>query len=563
MSKIITLSADIIPKIAAGEVVERPASVVKELIENALDAGAKNILVEIEKAGLKKILVTDDGEGMDSHDVIASFLPHTTSKLHLLEDLASIKTMGFRGEALASICAVAEVAIKSCTTEEKKGTEILIQNSKIIKAEHIGRQHGTSVEVTDLFEYIPARKKFLRSESTEYQHILELLFGYAFGHVNVGFTFVRDAKLVFKIAATDNLYTRVQKFLGTDVASNMLTVNFNDRFFKITGFISKPQISALSKSAQYLFVNKRLIWDSKISKAVRSAYKTLLDAHSYPQYILFIELDRGLVDVNVHPRKEAVRFWDDAAAKGAVFKAVETTLEKNNLTFSYGYTNGYSEDKKAPKYIYSKLKDDTPVWQVRQPASADAYSATFQISETYIAYTDNDSLVLVDQHAAHESILYAHFSKQFTKVLKKSDIYTFKKPIIFELPLAQQTSLFENITNLIKLGFKIEKLDVDKIKVLAIPKIFKEHKTKELLLELVSGLTDDRTDLKIDAKTNRTIAYLACRTAIKAGDVLSYEEQRRLLLKLDECSDLYTCPHGRPIKIKLSSRELAKMFKRL
>ncbi len=562
MNKIITLSSELIPKIAAGEVVERPASVIKELIENALDAQATNIVIETEEAGMRKIKISDDGIGMNPEDIKLAILPHTTSKIKNVEDLSLISTLGFRGEALSSICAVADVTIKSSEGKSPSGYEFRVSNSKPESFSVVPLAQGTVIEVSNLFSHVPARKKFLKSGANENQIILNVITAFALSNVGKGFEYYRDGKYIIRIKPADSLDVRAEKLLGKSLTDNFIPLFYQLGYLKIEGLISKPQAAKANRLDQFIFVNKRIVSDLSISKAVKDAYKNLLDSHSYPPFILSIFLDWGLLDVNVHPQKERVKFWNETEVLNAIYTAVTHGLNEANLTYQLNSTDSNDYNEKAVKHLYKKLKDHTPLWDVRDNIHSNSIDTAFQIANTYIAFPDNDKLVLIDQHAAHESILYEQLLESFENEKNPREIFTLEKPLIIPIPLSKFLFLKDNIDNLEKLGFDIDIFGNKEIKLNAILEIFKGHDIEKLLMELVDDLFED-SKVNIDKKSLQTIAFLSCRTAIKAGDKLNPEEIKRLLIKLEDSSDLYTCPHGRPLKIVVSSYELAKMFKRI
>ncbi len=559
MSKIITLGADVIPKISAGEVIERPVSVVKELIENALDAGAQNIIIEIEEAGLRKIKVIDDGEGMSKEDLLKCVLPHTTSKLKTVEDLALIKSMGFRGEALASICAVADIAIKSCEKNNQIGNQIAVIHGGTTDVTSVGMSPGTVVEVSNLFTYLPARKKFLKSLSNESQIIVSVVMAFSYAHTNTGFELYRDGKKIFKINKNDDLLLRSEKLAGVEFAQALIPIDLSTDHLHIFGFISKPQIAEQNRYSQYIFVNKRLVDDLNISKTIKDAYKSLLNARSYPPFIINIDLDWGLVDVNVHPQKERVKFWNEREVHNAIYQAVSESLAKYDLTFA----STYEIDKKAAEHMYLKLKDSTPLWNLKQDYTPENYDDVVQIADTYLVYPHQNDLILVDQHAAHESILYKQLLTSFASNKLTSQVRKLAEAVFIELSPNRIPVVEENLDFFTQFGFDVELFGQSQLKVTAIPEIYQDHNLKKLLTEMVNDLAEDKTPADMDEKSRQTLAFLACRSAIKAGDKLNGDEIKRLLEKLAENPELYTCPHGRPLRIVVNNTELAKMFKRL
>lgn len=564
MAKITKLPEETIPKIAAGEVIENPASVMKELLDNALDAKARFILVEVEDSGFTKLKVMDDGEGMDKEDLSNCFGLHCTSKIKSIEDLTSLRSLGFRGEALASIASVANIKIRSKTLATEFGYELEVVSGVMKELKPIGVPQGTLVEVSDLFSEIPARKKFLKDPQTEYRSLLKVITGYVLGHTDTAFKFSHNGKLVFNFSTTQKLQERVLQLLGQDFAASLLDTTAADTHLALTGFITKPQTTFFNKDANYLFVNGRVVSSNVFSVAVKNAYGKMLESKVYPGFILHLNLSPDLIDVNVHPQKATVAFWNDEEVYDFVYKAIKQTLDQNDLTFTQGYdTDILHTPVGAAPFQYKSLKDSLPTWRPEAPQEEITGPQLFQINKTYIASPTKEGLVLIDQHAAHESILFTEYSKAYANNFNKDARYTPETPFFVELTLVQMATFNEHINVLFDLGFDAEPFGSTAVRINSFPQILKDHNIKQVFSEMLSDLDEHKKVKAMDVKTNQTIAFLACRSAVKAGDILSYEEQKNICTKLENTPDTYTCPHGRPVKILIKNSELARMFKRI
>ncbi len=564
MSKIIQLGADVIPKIAAGEVIENPASVIKELIENSLDASAQSIFIDIENFGFRKIKVIDDGEGMDKEDLLKCFDIHSTSKISSIDDLSSIKSFGFRGEALSSISAVSNVKIKSKTQVSDFGYSIEIEDNKLKNVEPIGIYQGTVVEVDSIFSKIPARKKFLKNPQTEYRNILKLLTNYILGHPHVSFRFSHDGNLILNFTSKHTLDYRITQLLGQDFFSSLLSVTAENEYIKLDGYITKPHASSFNKDTQFLYVNGRAVTNNTVSGAVKDAYGKMIDAKSFPGFLLNINLGHDLVDVNVHPRKETVSFWNDSSVYDFVLESIKKVLESNDLTYVQGYDTDILEaSKKAAPFQYQTLKDSFTSWRPEESQRENTEQSIFQINKTYIATPTKEGLVLIDQHAAHESILYTQYIKAYESNFDRSEKYIPESPVFVDLTVMQMETYKENFQTILDLGFDIDVFGSTSLKVISYPQILCDHNIKVLLAEVLSDLESGKKIKDVDFKTKQTIAFLSCRSAVKAGDYLTYAEQKNIVKKLDDTPDTYTCPHGRPVKIIIKGSELARMFKRI
>jgi DNA mismatch repair protein MutL len=609
MSKIKLLSDSIISKIAAGEVVERPAYAVKELIENAIDAGADYIRIDIEKAGLQKISVTDNGEGMSREDIQLAFKRHTTSKIKDMGDLFRIHSMGFRGEALASIAAISNMTIQSKTKNQTAGTMVEVKAGELKNVSPVGIPVGTTVIVENLFYTVPARQKFLKSLQTEYRHIVQIITNAALAFPHIRFFFTNNKRTVFDLPPTrhpeqsegsreeltyqrepsfedpntgssfstsfirnDKLIQRIKTLLGTETFQHLIPLSFEHSYINISGFIAKPQLSTRSQQKQYIFVNNRPVKNKIISSAVKQSYGTLLEPQAYPIFILFIDIPHERVDVNVHPRKEEILFHDNDLISETIHQAVAETLAKHNLTFhdkrwktydSPLQNNFYVRDGSTQSYAAEILKDEVLPWEVEDITNIQPNADVIQIHNLYIVTQTKKGIFIIDQHAAHERILYEQFLQAFQKRKNLITQYELPKIITIDLSFTEAEIVKGHIEQLKNIGFDIEEFMNNTFKITAIPELFKDRNIKELILEMIDDLSQDKKIKDIDTRSHRMLTYLACRSAIKAGDNLTKQKMKELLEELQQTPNNSTCPHGRPTMIEITDKELKKLFRRI
>jgi DNA mismatch repair protein MutL len=560
MPKIHQLSEQVISRIAAGEVIERPVYAVKELIENSLDAGADSISIQIEGAGLKKIVVSDNGEGMSEQDLLESFKPHTTSKID--DDLVGIRTLGFRGEALSSIASISRLVLASKTEENSAGYQVSLRGGETEHTGPVGMPEGTSITISDLFSSVPARRKFLKSERTEFRQIVDLVTQYALAYPQVRFLLLHNKRVIFDLPKNQTIEDRIKKLLGTTIFARLFPIISEPSFLEIQGFVAHPQISTRQLSKQYLFVNRRAVSDKMISTAVKEAFGSLLDSTSFPVFVLFLSLPYEAVDVNVHPRKESISFVSKEAVFDAVKQSIERTLTENNLTFeNLNFLPFSSRAGTTDSYAADVLRESVTPWNVKEAGKILKNSDISQIHNMYLLVQTKQGMMLVDQHAAHERILYEQFSRELAR--KKQEIKSFelKQPMIIDFSFADTEQILEHLESLAGLGFDIEPFRENEFRINAVPELVKDRDVHQLIIELGEQFELGKKDA-IDAFSNRMISFLACRSAIMAGEKLTKDEAQRLLEKLESTENNTTCPHGRPTKIEVSVESLNKMFKR-
>lgn len=574
MSLIKILPENLINQIAAGEVVERPASVVKELVENSIDAGADEIVVEIKDAGKTFIKITDNGCGMSPEDLELALQRHATSKIFGEADLWKIKTMGFRGEALASIASVSKLIIRSKRNEDLAGTELQTEGGEIRIKQEVGMKTGTCVEVYNLFFNTPARQKYLKQDSTELNHITAMLNTIALGNPDLAFKFVHDGRIVFDLPAVTDFISRVADVFGKATADAMLPVFYGGNEFKIDGFIGKPLLSRSTSQYQYFFVNKRPIQHFLLANTIKSAFHSMLMEDKKPVFILNITIDPALIDVNVHPRKTEIRFEDQQTMVKVMYGCVKAALEKNSL-MPKGFTESvrYMSDR-FPRDVSTAgqaglpeqtLFDDllTGQRQSQNPGqfrNSPSMKSVTQISNSYIVAEDEDGLILIDQHAAHERVRYEQLMDQFEN--QQKSVQPLLMPLQMELTKEEVDMIEQNKKIFDDLGFEIEPFGGNTFVVHAVPAFL----SKEDLEQVVRGVLDDifnqKNSSKIHGDVEKILTYMACRSAIKFGQKLNLPEMQSLIMQMDKLKRPYTCPHGRPTMISLTLSELERMFGR-
>lgn len=565
MPTIRILPRQLVAQISAGEVVERPASAVKELIENSLDAGATQIAVTLEDAGTKKIIITDNGHGMNRENISLAAMEHATSKIESFDDLLNIGTFGFRGEALSSIAAVSRLTIVSKTAKEKIGNQIIAEHGMIGTPTSAGSPIGTTVIVETLFSHTPARKKYLKSLPTEMRHIMEVITLAAIAHPEVGFTLTHNRTRTHEFPIEQTRDARIRAVLGNDIADNLIPLARSSPHLGIEGYVGKPQIASSRKDMQYVFINGRPVVNTLVADAVKAAYGSLIEPKAHPVYILFLTLPLESVDVNIHPRKETVDFKNGRTIAEVLMRTVERALQKNDLTYAIrdeSETALTLRDRGMDGYTASTLKHLVTPWQVNQAVN-EREKEILQIHNVYLLVETERGMLLVDQHAAHERILYEQFKQGFADARNQPHSFILPEAIVFDLPVHTHAVLDEYIPTLVSLGFDIEPFGSRSCKVRSVPVLFKGRDIGLLMREVIDSLQSDVPDHAFDTLTERTLAFLACRSAIKAGDYLAPHERKNLLEKLATCGTSYTCPHGRPTHIEIAKSELHKMFKRI
>jgi DNA mismatch repair protein MutL len=551
------LATEVVSKIAAGEVIERPASVVKELIENSLDAGATQIAVEAQGGGVELIKVSDNGVGIPAPELELAFHRYATSKIDDLSDLEKIASLGFRGEALPSIAAVAEVEILTQTPSETIGSYLHLRKGEVVDKESRARPQGTTVTVRRLFRYFPARLKFLKSVNTENSHIAHLVSQYALAFPEVKFSLVLDKRPSLRTTGNGDLREVVSEIYSSDVAQRMLKVEQKDGLAKVGGLTSPPSLARSNRSYLSFFVNRRWVRSPLLTRATEEAYRGLLMDGQHPIAVINISLPAQELDVNIHPAKAQVKFCHEQAVFSSVQKAIGEALAKTPIASSKAVPFSVSSGQwQSPRMIM----DNEPAFAVAQLPTMElpVLRILGQLANTYIIAEGPDGLYLIDQHAAHERVLYDRISAQWTQ--KEVEVQGLLQPITIELSPREEETLRASKEFLAEFGFTIEPFGNRSYVIRAIPALM----AKANIIEIISALLDSLTSKQSPNPWEEKIAQsLACHGAIRAGQQLSNEEMRELIKQLEQTKQPRACPHGRPTMIHLSSHQLEKEFGRI
>jgi DNA mismatch repair protein MutL len=576
------LPDDLVNKIAAGEVVERPASVVKELLENALDAEASIVTVEIASGGKELVRVRDDGHGMGPEDARRAIERHATSKLRELADLERVATHGFRGEALPSIASVSHLVLRTCEAGASAGTEVEVRNGRLVHVRDTGHPRGTTVEVRDLFAAVPARRKFLRAESTESAHVAEAVTLLALGRPEVGFVLSSAGRVAIQAPPVDGLFARVHQVFGGAYADELVAVEDGQAWVRVRGFARPPSASPARASLR-LFVNGRAVRDRAIARAVTEAYRATGLRDPRPEAILFVEVPLQMVDVNVHPAKTEVRFAEPRTVWSAVERALRNAL-------SAGARQG------APRVTLSGDPDPPPMapgaWPmaaaprpggaslVAEPgghappplaALGDTVAPVFvagapptvlgQHRNTYIVATDGDDLVLVDQHTAHERVRFEAILAGLERRGVESQLLLV--PMVATLPPRLRPVLESSADTLRDLGFDAEPFGGDSVRIGAVPAVLGGRDPGATLAAILSDLLDrESAQWAVSSARERLAATVACHSAARAGDPLAGEAMRAIVAGLWSTRHPSSCPHGRPTRVRVPRDDVSRWFRR-
>ena len=622
MSKIRVLADHVANQIAAGEVVERPASVAKELVENSIDAGATRITIEIEAGGRRLLKVSDDGEGMVRDDAILAFERHATSKIRVTEDLAAIGTLGFRGEALASIASVAKVELITCTEGAKAATRVTIEGGRMRDVKDAAHPRGTTIIVRDLFFNIPARRKFLRSEATETYHLTNLVTHYALAHPEIGFTFVNNGREMVRATPAKDLRERAYQIFGEEFLENLLEVNGGEtQVACVSGFVSAPRDRRTSRDSQFLFVNRRFVRDRMIGRSLSEAYRSILPHGVYPAALLFVETPLEEVDVNVHPAKTEVRFRRQAAVADAVREAVRAALASANYVQAQEQEQVYFDVPEvqeqvvtataavssitpqpriefiptppppmpppiepsgeeiardielmiqfAPQSVQSVQSAALPPLNSAEKFAREVTSETLsknirplgQLDESFIIATDDEGLLLIDQHVAHERILFDKY--RALEAERRSESQQLLVPETFDLTPAQAAVFDDLAPELENYGFELMRLSGRTVAIKATPADLPPSEARNMLAELLDTVDAEKKSTARETLRDEIAASLACHAAIKVNMPLAPEKMRWLIDRLLQTSSPTTCPHGRPVILRLKRKDILKGFHRI
>ena len=674
MTKIINILDDLtINKIAAGEVVERPSSVTKELIENSIDASSTQIVIDIVDGGKKQIRITDNGEGIPSSEVDKSFLRHATSKIKKIDDLYDLYSLGFRGEALDSIASVSRLEMITKTKDEPLGTKVVLEGGKEVLKEPVGTKNGTTIIIKDLFFNTPVRQKFLKSTHAETINISDLINKLAIGNTNVQFKYINNGKLMLNTPGDNKLISVIRSIYGKEIVENLIEINEEGSFCNINGYIGNNNIYRSNKNLQHIYINNRYVRSKIILDAINEAYKSIIPINKHGVCFLNIDINPAKIDVNIHPTKMEIKFENDKDLyieirdllkkkllntaligkyenyddKFKVNESKETYLqEKEAYLQTFNNLNKENEEDKnlnkaTPKNDFSelnsfmslsealsknniveenkankeKVKDNTitsnniekeiklqsienkkneffidGVVDVSKSFSFDELNSLnekndkkaelnqtseeniksenrFSITDfrvvgsilnTYIVLEKNEAMYLLDQHAAHEKVLYEEYMKKFKN--HKIDMQMLLDPIVMEFSNVDMMKIENNMDLFLNFGFEIELFGNNHIMVRGVPTIFGTPESEKFILQIIDNMEDlsSSYDLKGDK-----FASMACRAAIKATDKIHIIEMKKLLLQMEKCENPFTCPHGRPTIVEISKKEIEKMFKRI
>jgi DNA mismatch repair protein MutL len=608
INEICILPKEISEKIAAGEVVDRPLSIVKELVENSLDADAENIVIEIKNGGKTHIRVTDNGCGIPSPYAEMAFMRHATSKIKNGGDLEAIETLGFRGEALSSIAAVSKVEIITKARDEKLGTRILIEGGSLIEKSHVGCPDGTTIIVSDLFFNTPARFKFMKSEGGEASVIIDFISKLSLAYSNTGFRMINNGQVLFATRGEGNTYKDILTIYGKQAGEKLIGVNEGKGEYHLEAYISPPDITRPTKKGQVYFVNGRFIKDKVLENAVSNAYNELITQGRSPLIYIFLKVPNNTIDVNIHPNKREVRFEDNKIVSEFVTSALkkallsreglsalkiqrdtfkvdikcneDRTIDEDFKNADFG--NGNNTDKsyccENEKQLYQSQVDIKSLL-VTEKENSKKYEASIleeslskelkplpfinlqalgSVFATYILATDEDHLYLIDQHAAHERVLYERLLKQFYEEEKDSQMLL--SPVLLETTPAAIINGNLWIEELIKMGFIIETFGQRALLLKGIPSFMGYEGAKKFLDDFT--LEIEGSNFLIDQEKMDKIITKSCKSAVKANDLLTMEEINQLIKDLFEADNPLSCPHGRPTLLKLSQRDLERLFKR-
>ena len=580
MSVIRILPEKVATQIAAGEVIERPASVVRELIDNSIDAGAKKISVAIRDGGKALVRVADDGEGMSRDDLLLCLERHATSKIHSVPDLFCIKTLGFRGEALPSISAVSRLEIVSRRPEELIGHRLVVAGGKIKTLEETGAPAGTTVEMRDLFYNTPARKKFLRSSATETDHILDGVARIALPFVAIHFRLDVGEKTLLSLPASQDEITRLSVLFGRDVAGAMIESVHEKGDFRLRSYLAPPEMNRSRGDRIFVYVNGRNVRDRLLTHAVMEGYGQRLMKGRYPQVVLFIDMDPSLVDVNVHPTKQEVRFRESRLIHQTLGSVIDKALgERPYPLGTGGEPGGLSEEpprrtlfnmaEPAAGYAWEQPDRDTVVVDTthheafERPATelfGEHIEIIGQLKNTYILCQTEDGFLMVDQHAAHERVVYEKL--RMSAAGGRTEIQPFLVPPRLEFPPKEARIVSRHREQLNTLGIEIEPFGGSTFLIRSVPAVMVHADWMAFMRELSPVLEKD-ADLSREEVLEGLLSVMACHGAIRAGVRLSFDEMRHLIAQLNAAQLPTHCPHGRPIFKKFSFYEIEKMFKRV
>lgn len=583
VKRISVLDSVLSNQIAAGEVIERPASVVKELVENSLDANATAITVDIEQGGHRLIRVKDNGDGIHCDDLALSLVRHATSKIHTYDDLHAVESLGFRGEALASIASVSRLKMRSKTIDAETG--FLIKNNldgTVSPPAPVAHSAGTTIDVEDLFYQTPARKKFLRAERTEFQYIETMLHRLALSRSDVSFTLSHNAREIFSLKRADNLIQeekRVSAIFGDEFMQHALRMDYENGAMRLSGWIAEPRYSRAQTDLQFLYINGRYVKDKTMLHAIREAYRDVLFHGRHPAFLLYFDIDPENVDVNVHPTKQEVRFRDQQLIFGFIRKGVSQALQavrpgsegENSVDHSFNAQPIFTQPRfstaptsaEVSKEIqhYQSLHHQVVLDLTDKPEEKKEYPMGFaigQVQEIYIVAQNAQGMILVDMHAAHERILYEQLKSQRDEISSVKQVLLL--PVSISLSL-QEIQAYENHAVFFSdIGFVINLLGRNQLIIREIPALFKNKNAAELLRDILSDLVSQEKSLRVESAIDHLLGTIACHAALRAPHRLTIPEMNVILRQMENTENSGCCNHGRPTWKLFSIAELDKIF---
>lgn len=571
MSKIIELDMHVANQIAAGEVVERPASVIKELIENSIDAHAKNIEVRIKDGGFSHLVIQDDGCGMDEADMMLSYKRYATSKLKDVHDLEEISTFGFRGEALPSIASISRMSIISRTKSDAHGTKVFLQAGTLVESGKAGASFGTRIEVRDLFFNVPARLKFAKTKRAESAEIHRLLAAMAFLYPEISWKLFIDERLILNFLPTHD-EERAHALLGRDTVGLLYPINQQTELLHISGIIAAPMATRRDSRSIIVFVNNRLISDKKITAAVKTSFRTLLEVGNNPACAIKIQIDPKDVDVNVHPRKAEVRFKEERRVLSHIISTLgqflaqtpwlkpqefvaQRFIEHNRPTFNFTPTTAPAAKSAFSFSNFSPMIMREPEKKLLAANKFSDLRVIGQLCSTYLVTEGEFGLVVVDQHAAHERIMFEKIKKL------KFEQEQLLLPITMKVDFAQMAEFLEHQAEFLKIGLEVESFGEDSLVIRSLPRFALKCNVQALIQDLIADLATNRAHSG-EKLHEHICATMACHSSIRAGQKMSREEIQALLIELDTIEYAAHCPHGRPLVKSFSEYELKKWFDR-
>ena len=654
MNRINILDDLTINKIAAGEVVERPSSIVKELIENSVDAGSSKVTVDIVDGGKKLIRITDNGCGIPSSEVDKSFLRHATSKIKNIEDLYDLYSLGFRGEALASISAISRLEMITKTKDEAVGTKVRVEGGKIISKEPVGATNGTTIIIKDIFYNTPVRQKFLKSNHAETINISDLINKLAIGNPGVQYKYVNNGKPMLNTPGDNKLLSVIRSVYGKEVCENLIEVKFECKHFKLSGFIGNNNVYRSNKNLQHIYINKRFVKSKVILDAISESYKGIIPINKHAVCFLYMEINPSSIDVNIHPTKLEVKFENEqelyielrdslrrsllgssligkyetyekkplpqietlAINESAItkesstikevinnsnqglpkieklepikekievvdldneetvtgFKTVTEILNEKNVTkiegnldlnqgFSIEELEEIDKEEVETEIVQEQFFEENSLYS-EQPEkkkfSLIDYNVIGTLFNTYIILSKGNSMYLLDQHAAHERVLYEKYMDKFYK--SEINMQMLLDPIVLELSNVDMLQVENNLDLFIKFGFEIELFGNNHIMIRCVPTIFGVPESEKFILQIIDNIEEIKNNYELKGEK---FASMACRAAIKANDKITNLEISSLFEQMEECENPFTCPHGRPVIVEISKHEIEKMFKRI